>query len=154
MTTRWNQSFVRRRNSQQVKSFPCKSVHYTRKKINMWSGKPYWREGISTTDLLVLASLNQLLFILKILFNCVVKQVIAMRGSMVLSLPVQLVFPDIIRSKIVDFEFLSEAHRFLKNKNEPKLIFFCQKTLWTSRSFSGCFVNSWSKTLFNVIKKS
>ncbi len=84
---------------------------------------------------------------------CVTRKVIVMRGSMVLSLPVQLVFPDVIRSKIVDFEFLSEAHRFLKKQEWAKInIFSAKQTLWTSRSFSGCFVNSWSKTLFNVIK--
>ncbi len=52
----------------------------------------YWRGSLSTVDLLVLTSLAQLLFQLKILIHCFSKQVTLMRGSTVLSLPPQLVF--------------------------------------------------------------
>jgi hypothetical protein len=50
---------------------------------------------LSTVNLLVLTSLDQLIFIIKILFTFDTKQVILKRGSSVLSLPFQLVFPDI-----------------------------------------------------------
>ncbi len=49
-----------------------------------------WR--LSTIDLLVLTILDRLLFILKRLFNYVTKQVTLMRRSIVLSIPLQLVF--------------------------------------------------------------
>jgi hypothetical protein len=57
------------------------------------AGKSYWRRGLNTTDLLVLTSLDQLLFILKILFMYLTKQATLSRRSTVLSLPCQLVFP-------------------------------------------------------------
>ncbi len=61
---------------------------------NWKAGKAYWRGRLSTVDLLVLTSLDQLLFILKILFTYVTKQAATlMRRSTVLSLPLQLVFP-------------------------------------------------------------
>ncbi len=44
-------------------------------------------------DLLVLTSLDQLLFILKILFRYTTKEVALIRRLDVLSLPLQLVFP-------------------------------------------------------------
>ncbi len=46
-----------------------------------------------TVDLLVLTSLNQLLFTLIIVFTFVTKQAIIIKRLTVLSLPVQLVFP-------------------------------------------------------------
>ncbi len=48
---------------------------------------------ISTVDLLELTSLDQLLFILKILLTFFTKQPTLMRRSTVLSLPIQLEFP-------------------------------------------------------------
>ncbi len=48
----------------------------------------------SIVDLLVLNSLDQLLFILKILFTSDTKQATLLWRSMVLSLPLKLVFPD------------------------------------------------------------
>jgi hypothetical protein len=51
------------------------------------------RERLSTVDLLVLTSLDQLLFILQILFTLVTQQTILMRRSTVQSLPSRLVFP-------------------------------------------------------------
>jgi hypothetical protein len=46
-----------------------------------------------TVDLLVLTNLDQLLFIIKILFKCFIKQAALLRRLTVLSLPLQLVFP-------------------------------------------------------------
>jgi hypothetical protein len=48
---------------------------------------------LSTVDLLVLTSLDQLNFILKILFTFFITQTTLMWSSTVLSLPPQLVFP-------------------------------------------------------------
>ncbi len=53
----------------------------------------YCRGRLSTVDLLVLTSSDQLTFMLKILFTCAAKQATLMRRSTVLSLPLQLVFP-------------------------------------------------------------
>jgi hypothetical protein len=58
------------------------------------AGKPYWSGRLSIVDLLVLTSLDQQLFTLKILFTFVTKQAKLMRRSTVLSLPVHLIFPD------------------------------------------------------------
>ncbi len=57
------------------------------------TGKPYWRGRINTANLLILTSLDQLLFLMTILFTYVTKQAALLRSSTVLSLPVQLVFP-------------------------------------------------------------
>ncbi len=48
---------------------------------------------LSTADLLVLTSLDQLIFILKIVFTLIKKQATLIRRSTVLSFPPQLVFP-------------------------------------------------------------
>ncbi len=61
---------------------------------NTRPGKSYWGGRLSTDDLLVLTSLDQLVFILKILFSFFTKQATCMRRSTALSLPLQLVFPD------------------------------------------------------------
>ncbi len=58
----------------------------------MLAGKSYRRGKLSTVDLLVLTSLGQLVFILKLLFSFVTKYAALMRRSTVLSLPLQLVF--------------------------------------------------------------
>jgi hypothetical protein len=50
-------------------------------------------EGKSTVDLLVLTSLEKLLFILKIVSTFLTKQATLMRRSFVLSIPPQFVFP-------------------------------------------------------------
>ncbi len=60
---------------------------------NILARDSYWRGRLSTIDLLVLTSLDQLLFLLKILFSCFTKWANLMKRSMVLSLPAQLVFP-------------------------------------------------------------
>jgi hypothetical protein len=57
-------------------------------------GKSYRKGRLSTFDLLVLTSLDQLLFISKILFTLISKQATFIRRSTVLSLPSQLAFPD------------------------------------------------------------
>ncbi len=63
---------------------------------NMWSylqpGKSYWRGRLSTIDLLVLSGLDQLLFMLKILFTFFPKLLTLMWRSTVLILPPQSVF--------------------------------------------------------------
>ena len=56
-------------------------------------GKSNWRGRLSTVDLLVLTSLDQLLLTLKVLFTFFTKQPTIMRRSTVLKLPPQLVFP-------------------------------------------------------------
>ncbi len=56
-------------------------------------GNPYSEVKLSTVDLLVLSSLDQLLFQLKILFIFVKNQATVMWRSSVLSLPLQIVFP-------------------------------------------------------------
>ncbi len=65
-----------------------------------WSkpGKSYWRGRVSLVDIHVRQfSLDQLLFILKLLFTIFIKQATLMRRSTVLSLSLQLVFPIWIR---------------------------------------------------------
>jgi len=70
------------------------------------SRKSYRRGKLSTVDLLVLTSLVQLLFILKIFFTFFTKQVTLMRRSTVQSLPPQLVFPGkiLVRPKLFRLE--------------------------------------------------
>jgi hypothetical protein len=58
---------------------------------------------MSTVDLLVLTSLDTLLFTLKILFPFDTKQATLMRRSTVLSLLLQLVFPGLTVSFIILF---------------------------------------------------
>jgi hypothetical protein len=57
------------------------------------AGNPYCRGSLSTVDILVQTSLEQVLFVLKILFTFVTKQATLMRRLIVLILPFQLVFP-------------------------------------------------------------
>jgi hypothetical protein len=61
--------------------------------ICLIAGKCYWRGRLSTVDLLVLTSLDQLSFISKILTNFFTKQATLIRKPVVLSLSRQLVFP-------------------------------------------------------------
>jgi hypothetical protein len=61
--------------------------------IRFYPRKPKWRGGLSTVNLLVQTSLDQLLLQLKILFTYVTIQPNLMRRSTVLDLPLQLVFP-------------------------------------------------------------
>jgi hypothetical protein len=57
------------------------------------AGKPNCRGRLSTVDLLVITSSDQVLFRLKILISLFTKQATLLRWSTVLSLPVQLAFP-------------------------------------------------------------
>jgi hypothetical protein len=66
-----------------------KTVNYT------YSGTPYRRGWISTTDLLALTRSDQLLFILKTYFASFTKQATLTRTSTVHSFPDQLEFPGI-----------------------------------------------------------
>jgi hypothetical protein len=54
--------------------------------IIYWTGKPSWRGRLSTVDLLLLTSLDQLLFIAKILLTFVTKQATFLGRSTLLSL--------------------------------------------------------------------
>jgi hypothetical protein len=56
-------------------------------------GNPYWRGWLSTVDLLVPTNFDQLLMIFQTTFTFYKKQDTLMRRSIVLSLPLQLVFP-------------------------------------------------------------
>jgi hypothetical protein len=56
-------------------------------------GNPYLRERLSTLDLLVVTSLDNLLLILKTFFYFFTKQATLLRRSTVLRLPLQSVFP-------------------------------------------------------------
>jgi hypothetical protein len=56
-------------------------------------GNPYSVVKLSTVDLLVLSSLDQLLFLLKILIILATKQATLIWRSFILSLPFQIVFP-------------------------------------------------------------
>ncbi len=69
------------------------------------SGKSYWGGRLSTVDLLVLTSLNQLIFISKKLFSFITKQATLMRRSTALNLlPPQLV--SIPCTNLKSFSFL------------------------------------------------
>ncbi len=59
----------------------------------VYTGNPYGRERISTVDLLILTSLDELIFILKMFVTFFTKQAALMRRSSVLNLPLQSVFP-------------------------------------------------------------
>ncbi len=61
--------------------------------LQVKAGKSHWRGRLSTVDLLVLTSSNQLLLILKLLFTFFTKDATLMRRSTVLSLNPQLIFP-------------------------------------------------------------
>jgi hypothetical protein len=61
----------------------------------MRQGKSFWRGRLSTVDLLLLFSSDQLYFMLKILFTSFARQAALIRRSTVLSLSPQLVFPDL-----------------------------------------------------------
>ncbi len=63
------------------------------RKKKVKAGTPYWRGRLRTVDLLVLTSLNRLLFILKRLFTFLTKHPTSIRRSTVLSLLPHLVFP-------------------------------------------------------------
>ncbi len=60
--------------------------------LNLKPEKSYWRGRLSTVDLLELTSLDQLLFIMEILFRCFTKHATLSWRSTVLSLPLKLVF--------------------------------------------------------------
>jgi hypothetical protein len=62
-------------------------------KVNVYPGKSLQRGKLSTFELLVLNSLDKLLFELKILLPFFTKQATLMRRSTVLSIPTLLVFP-------------------------------------------------------------
>jgi hypothetical protein len=81
--------------------------------MNGETGKSYWGGRLSTVDLLVLTSLCQLVFILKILFSFFTKQATLMRSSTVLSLPLSLVF--------LGWEILKDPHSFKQDVEKGNL---------------------------------
>ncbi len=62
------------------------------KKWCVKAGKSYWGGRVSSVDLLELSSLDELIFILKIIFSFVTKHATLMRRSTVHSLLAKLVF--------------------------------------------------------------
>jgi len=58
-------------------------------------GNPHRKERLSTIDLFVLTGSDQLIFVMKILFTFVTKQAALLKRTTLLSLPLQLVFPDL-----------------------------------------------------------
>ncbi len=60
---------------------------------NAGSGKSYWKETLSTVDLLALTSLDQLIFILIMSYTFITKQATIMSRLTILSFPVKLAFP-------------------------------------------------------------
>ncbi len=100
-----------------------------------WPGKPYWRGRLSTFDLRVLTSLNQM--VMKIWFSFVTKQATLVRRSTVLTFPPHLGFPchgpllvslNIISNNNENNElsiwisFLEYSIMYLANKRLPKEI--------------------------------
>ncbi len=71
-------------------------IHLSLSFSTIESGNPYWKGKIGTVDLLARASLDQLIFKLKNIFNLVTTQATLMRRSTVLSLPFQLMFPELV----------------------------------------------------------
>jgi hypothetical protein len=73
--------------------------------------------SVSTVNLLVLTSLDQLLFILKLLFTSFTKQATLMRGATVLSLPLQLVFPGLSNPRCCKggVELKKQVTKFLRS---------------------------------------
>ncbi len=64
-----------------------------KKSSKFWPWKPYWKGRLSTIEPLVLTSLYQLIFILKISCSFFTNQVTLMRRSTVLSISLQLEYP-------------------------------------------------------------
>jgi hypothetical protein len=84
-----------------------------RKSILIEPGKPYWRGRLSTVDLLVLTSLNQLLFTFKIFFTLFTKQGNLTRRWTVLSFPLQLVFPDWTLKALINIQIKERTRKFI-----------------------------------------
>ncbi len=73
-------------------SIPSKNLPEYLFEVSAHPGKSYWRGRLSTVDLLVLTSLDQLLLYWKLWFTFFTKQASLLRRSIVLILPPQLVF--------------------------------------------------------------
>jgi len=76
-----------------VKSLIVQALAFFQEQMNTGLREVLLRWRLSMVDLLVVTSLDRLLFILKILFTFFTKQPTSIRRSIVLSLPPQLVFP-------------------------------------------------------------
>jgi hypothetical protein len=80
-----------------IVTYDCQNiftVQATGLTIKPWNETLTEWERLSTVDLIVLTSLGQLLLKMQALFSFFTKQATLTRRSTVLSLPVQLVFPD------------------------------------------------------------
>ncbi len=75
------------------KSKKTKQTSDKRNHLRSKSRKAHCRKRLCTVDLLKITTLDQHIFISKILFTFVTKQATLMRRSIVLILPFQLVFP-------------------------------------------------------------
>jgi hypothetical protein len=82
------------------------------------AGKSYWGGRANTVDLLVLTSLDELIFILKIIFSFFTKQATLMRRSTVQSLLPQLIFIPWLEISTLAAHFLAFCTKF------------CLKWLW------------------------
>jgi len=77
------------------KTYYSRNQHGSIISWGFWPGKSYWSRRLSTVDLLVLTSVDQLYFILKYNLPFFTKQATLMRRSTVLILPPHLVFPSL-----------------------------------------------------------
>ncbi len=88
------------------------------------SGKPYWKVRLSTIDLLVETTLDQLIFIFIISITFFTKQANLTTRSNVLNLPFQIEFRDWIIGMLV---WTSECLFSLKKLNQNQTVF---ETSW------------------------
>jgi hypothetical protein len=86
----------------------------------------------STVDLPVLTSLDQFIFILITLFIFFTKQTTLMRRSTVLSLPLQLVFPDMGIRKVITLEWVYRMYPYLGTEGRYT------KCLYTECRYTKC----------------
>ncbi len=104
--------------------------------------KSYWRGRLDTVDLLVLTSLKQVLFILKILFTLFKKQATLIRRSTVLSLPphplIQGMFCNSFRVKNDNDSISTETKQYAQ--------------IWNPQNFKNCLAHIWLN--FKIIKFS
>ncbi len=74
-------------------------------------------QGALTEGSLVLTSLDQLIIILKILFPFATKQATLIRRSIVPSLPVEIVFPDMVHDmRLNQVHFFAAVNQFVRIK--------------------------------------
>ncbi len=99
----------------------------------VWPGYPYWRGRLSTVDLLVLTSLDQLNFKLEIWFTFVTKHTTLLRRPAVLSCTEP--------SSSVSFLWLGQYNRPLSICSMKKLMFLVATKSWWS--WRECLTDCW-----------